>query len=358
MTARMPVLLVLALAHVALAQVVSSPTPICFTINDVGSATPAGAIVLPCSVSEPSAAFIAHFAAPASATVDFIAIWAPPAQGAGTQIELFSTAVLGGPSTGPALGSFLGFDAAASGWDPCWRTTPAPVVLASGATYAIRIRQVGSGAPQYWWACSQSCYTFAYDPAGATPLLYQYTSGSCASSVPPTGQLALPIRFGGLACGPGPLASVQWTHSACGGSGPFPSDFVFTAPPVLGSSFPLTVVGSAGDTAFLCWCVGVAPPHGGIPLTPAPSVCFLRLDSQSFVELAALGLEPLASGALAPTASGSGIVNWAFDLPSDPALAGFQIGIQSVVIGPSGTVPLLPGVNARLTPAYQLSLGY
>jgi hypothetical protein len=352
-------LLVLAAAfcigQAVVAQIVSPP-PICFAFNDVGSGTPTGTIAVACNQNDPTAGFVAHFVAPSGATVDQIEIWEPSGQNAVTVIDVYATTSLGGPFAGSALGTFLG-DWQSAGWDPCSKWTAAPVVLAAGSTYALQLKQL-SGGPQMWWYCVASCYTFSYDPTGPTPLPYQYTPGACASSLPPSGQLALPLRFRGLTCGPGPLASAQWLPGQCGGTGPYWTwaNLAVSTPPVLGLPFPVTVVGPPGETAFLLWSSGVSQP--GTQIAPG-SPCVTLLDVPSVLALAAMGAQPLASGVLSATPTGSGgIITWNFVVPAIPSLAGLQIGAQAAVVGPSGTIPILPGVTAQMTSTYLLTLGY
>jgi hypothetical protein len=83
------------------------------------------------------------------------------------------------------------------------------------------------------------------------------------------------------------------------------------------------------------------------------------LDVPTVLALVAMGAQPLASGVLSamPTGSG-GTITWNFVVPAIPLLAGLQIGLQAVVVGPSGTIPILPGVTAQVTSTYLLTLGY
>lgn len=340
----------LCMGQAALAQI-TSPPPICFAFNDVGSGTPTGTIAFACGSWFPSASLVAHFMAPSAAAVDLVEIW-KPGQGTHTIIDLYATAFMGGPFVGPALGTFWG-DYQNAGWDACW--TAAPVNLVSGASYAVQIRQV-PGAPQTVFSCG--CYTISFDPAGTTLLPYQYGPGPCTPSLPShVGQVALPLRFRGLACGPGPLASVQFVQSdgPCGGS-TYWSQLTFTVPPVLGLPFPVSITGPGGETAFLFWSLGVSQ-SGGAPLA-AGSACLIRLDLSSAIALAGMGAQPLASGVLSSPPTGSGIVTWNFLVPGAASLAGIQLGAQAVVVGPSGTIPFLPGVTAQVSSTFLITLGY
>ena len=195
-------------------------------------------------------------------------------------------------------------------------------------------------------------------------LPYTYVPGLCTPTHPPSGQLPLPIRFRGYACGPGPLASITFVGNvgACGGSFPiYYSTLSFSAPPVLGKQVVVSIMGPPNETAYLYWSLGTTP--FGIAFAPT-YVCGFYLDIPSLLTLSAAGAEPIASGVLSPVPSPDdgaynvGAVAWTFWVPGDAGLVGLALGVQAIVVGPSGTLTLAPGLTGQVTAAYQLGLGY
>jgi hypothetical protein len=356
---------VVGMSEVAARAQITSPPPICFAFNDPGTAAPGAQITLDCT-----GFFEAHFVAPASSFVERIDVYRAGAQWSFTNVAIFATPSLGAPPTGTPIGTYFGcaaYSASQEGWDACWIYSPTNTAIAftAGTTYAARIT-VGPCGPQNWGYCTPGgCYTFSYDPAGTQPLPYAYAAGVCSPSIGPSGQIPLSLRFRSLTCGPGPLASITvfaGSVSGCGGTLPIAvSSLSFSGPPVLGLPLFVSILGPPGETAYLLWSAGLSPT--GIPVAPG-SPCGFHLHIPSFTALAAAGAEPLASGFLSPIPwpyggpFTGGTVTWGFTVPGSPAYAGLSIGVQAVVVGPSGTLALAPGVTGQLTGAVLLGLGY
>jgi hypothetical protein len=358
-------------ACVAAQAQITSPPPICFAFNDTGTAAPGALVTLDCT-----GAFDAHFVAPTTAGVAAIELWRPAGMWSSTRIEIFATVSLGVPATGVPLAVYFGCTTVSytgppwaqvfNGWNLCGMSGPPPYVFtfAAGSSYAARITP-GTCEPQTFGACVPgACGSFAYDPAGTQMLPYQYAAGVCSPSIAPSGQIPLSIRFRGLACGPGPLASILYFGSlgACGGTPPIVmSSLGFSGPPVLGQPFFVSVLAPPNETALLFWSAGVHTY--GAPIV-ATSPCLHYLNLQSFTALAQLGVEPLASGFTSPIPwpwGGpviGGTLTWGFTIPASPALAGLAIGVQGVILGPTGSMTFAPGITGQVTGPAMLTLGY
>ncbi|HEY5908706.1 MAG TPA: hypothetical protein VIZ31_11735 [Vicinamibacteria bacterium] len=356
-------------AGVAARAQITSPPPICFAFNDTGTSAPAALVTLDCT-----GAFDAHFVAPTTAGVVAIELWRPAGMWSSTRVEIFATVSLGAPATGVPLAVYFGCTTAQytgppwaqvfTGWNLCGMLGPPPYMFtfAAGSSYAARITP-GTCEPQTFGACSPgACGSFGYDPAGTQMLPYQYASGVCSPSIAPFGQIPLSIRFRGSACGPSPQASILYFGGLCGGSPPVPwSSLHFSGPPVLGQPFFVSVLGPPNETALLLWSAGVN--MSGAPIV-ASSPCLHYLNVQSFTALAQLGAQPLASGITSPIPwpyGGpfiGGALTWGFTVPASPAFAGLLIGVQGVLVGPTGSIALAPGVTGQVTNPVQLTLGY
>ena len=68
---------------------------------------------------------------------------------------------------------------------------------------------------------------------------------------------------------------------------------------------------------------------------------------------AASGTPALASG----MTDAQGELDWSFVIPANPALSGAPVHLQALVFDPAG-VPLNVGINAALTPALALTIGW
>jgi hypothetical protein len=141
------------------------------------------------------------------------------------------------------------------------------------------------------------------------------------------------------------------------GSNPY-STLSSVTPPTLGGSFTLSLSGPANETSYVFWSGGVNP--GGSFIAPGVSPCVHYLDVASLTTLASQGAEPIATATIPPNPfdPAVGTVSWTFPVPPSPIYAGLVIGIQGLIVGPSGTIPIGGGVFARSTTALQLTLGY
>jgi hypothetical protein len=302
--------------------VYTSPTPVCFSFND---ASPPSATTATVGCS----GVYVHFGAPASAAIEEIEFWSPGGGLAGVPIAIlaYQTSALGVPPSTPLIGVFLGSFGSANDWKKVVST--APVNLTAGSTYAILIAVSPFPGPSQ---CA-NCVPLSYDAAAATLFPYHFVQNpSCPLTVPSVGTFGLRMRFRGVGCGPGPLASVGPSlGSSCGSNG-YPAYLYSSSPPVLGSTFTVSVSGPQNESAWLFWSGGVNPT--GSPL--AGSSCLTYLDVASANALAALGAQPLLTGVLSGVALG--YVTWNIPVPPSPAHAGLVIGLQAAVTGPSGTI--------------------
>jgi hypothetical protein len=327
---------------------ITSPPPVCFGFNE---STPTG---LPASTFyvPVTGGLTVHFVAPVGATVERADLpvqycWCAPA----LAIDLFATSALGAPPSGPPIATFVPpAYGQSSGFSPFLPASP--VTFTALGTYAVLIRAT---APYY----GGDCYGFEIDPAGSPQLPYQFSGtaacpGSTYQSTPPAGTIGLKIRFRALACGPGPLASVAPLGSGCGENAlpsSFPALLQAVVPPALGSTFVIQLQSPFASTAaWLFWSVGVQA--AGAPVFPGSS-CLHYLDAPSLAALNLSGSEPLI---VSPLVGGS--VIWQGSIPLDPTLSGMVLGLQALVVGPSGGIPLGGGAFGQTSNALQLLLGY
>jgi hypothetical protein len=321
---------------------VTSPPPVCFAFNDGF----AGAPTFPSQGVPYFGNLTVHFTAPVNAVVERIDLysWTYIFSNPLLTIDVHATSGLGVPPTGPSLGQF-GSPNNANIW-VSFQAVPA-VAVTAGATYVLVFQGYPSvpNSSQY----PNVCVPVYFDPAGPTQLPYQLVSTpACPQSIAP-GSVGLIIRFRGTGCGPGPLATVSSIGPSCGATTYSPIFLVPTAP-VLGSQWSVWLLGPLGETAMLFW-------SGGVNLLGSPislgSTCRYYLDPVSVASLAQMGAEPLVTTTL--IVGGNPLT---FPVPPFPIYAGLVIGVQAIVVGPTGTIPLGGGVFAQTSNALQLTLGY
>jgi hypothetical protein len=127
--------------------------------------------------------------------------------------------------------------------------------------------------------------------------------------------------------------------------------------PALGTTVGVTILSPTASTAYLFWSIGVNP--AGSPVIAGGS-CLHYLDSPTLAALAAVGAEPLASVYTGPPLGSFWVsINFGwFPVPANPSFAGIVIGLQAIVVGSSGSIPLGPGSFAQTSNALQATLGY
>jgi hypothetical protein len=271
-------------------------------------------------------------------------------------VTVHPTTSIGG-TLGPAMQTYSSGSIPGLGWHD-WISHglslgQPPAALVGGQTYALSV--VGAAIDQSLNPVANVyvCNGLTNNPAAATQLPSQLTPYGCATSFPATGTIGLMARFRGASCAPGPLASMgPPLGTPCGFATPF--WWLTAMPPVLGTLWWADISAGwpmAGLSAHLFWAGGVNA--AGSPIAPGSS-CLNYLDLNSLGALFALGAEPFASA----TFSSNGYVFWPAMVPASPAFVGTTIGIQALVIGPAGTIPLGSGVFGGVSNALPMTIGY
>src|SRR5206468_2495868 len=116
-----------------LAGQVTSPHPICFAFNDTLPTT-SNQVSIHCG-----GLFWLHFTAPANSAIDEIDLLGPPGGLVGPYLYMaaYQTVALGVPPSTTPLGTLSGGFSFVSYWAVA--TTPTPLSLTGGSTYAISI---------------------------------------------------------------------------------------------------------------------------------------------------------------------------------------------------------------------------
>ncbi len=294
--------------------------------------------------------------------------FSPPQGLVANQIEVFGGATLGhglavdirlvDPATNVPLDPPLatvalgGFLAPPSGWQTGTLSIATP--LNTFETYQLDFAATPS---PFTFVGSYPLVTFPMlgaDPATAPhPFAYDFACfTTICSGIPATGSVAPKIRFRGGQCGTSALAQSIVVGEPCQASGT-PTTMACLPPPIPGvtSTILFTDPGAAGTPLFLFWSLGTDFAGSG---TIGPGGCPFYLEPTSLAALAAAGLQPLAAG----TANGFSLSALSVAWPSDPAIAGYILGLQGAVLDAGGFPTGIPGVSVRTTNAIRATIGY
>jgi hypothetical protein len=316
--------------------------PLCFGFND--AAPPP----MPPTVGVSHLGMLVHFTCPTSSTIDQVDLWVYPT--VSFAIDILPTASLGGPLSGPVIGTYaVTVLSAAPGWQGALASVPATLV--AGSTYALQIRST----PIIW--TPNLCWHVSYDPLGPQQLPYQITPAqACVPAVPTAGNFGLIVRFRGDSCGTMPVAKVL----SVGYSNGYPLTTLssFVAPTLGLSNWPLTVsvYTPLNGTAYVFFANGTNAL--GSPIA-AGSPCLHYLDPVSLTAYFQAGLEPLLMASIPPSVSS---LTWTFPIPASAAFAGLAFGVEAAIVIPPGApaapIPLGGGLFGTTSNALMVTLGY
>lgn len=185
-------------------------------------------------------------------------------------------------------------------------------------------------------------------PPGPDVTVASYESGGAWGPVTVVDQFKVRLRSTNCTP-PGPLASWTTVGQGCPGTGSLTPALTPVGLPILGNfNSAITVSNALPNASFgLFWSFS-ADPFG----TPLGGACTMFLETNGFLALAALGLQPFYLGALDAT----GTFTYPLPVPNDPALSGLGAAFQAAIADPAG-VTISPNTTIVVTEAEAALIG-